>query len=92
MHRLILAWLLVVAACAGNTPAPAVDAAGPAPRTFGAACAMASNAATDCDSQVCTDTIDQAGHPVCSKQCTTNDMCPVGSAGMMCNKKGYCKP
>lgn len=96
MQRLLLVWSFVLGACSGSTPAPGPDAAGPAPRTFGAACANASNNAPDCDSHVCTDTIDKAGHPVCSQTCTIlmgiDPSCPNGSMGTYCNKLGYCKP
>lgn len=56
---------------------------------------MASNTSTECNSGVCTDTIDMVMHPVCSQQCTfgMNDTCPAGSTGAkMCNKKNFCKP
>jgi hypothetical protein len=95
MHRWLLAWSFALAACSGSTPAPTPDASGPAPRTFGTACVTPSDTSTECDSGVCTDTIDKAGHPVCSLQCTaaTVDMCPVDSLGTkVCNMKGYCKP
>jgi hypothetical protein len=96
MQRLFLAWSLALCACAGSTPALGPDAGGPAPRTFGAACSSASNNAPDCDSHVCTDSIDMAGHPVCSQMCTllkaTDPSCPNGSMGQFCNMKGYCKP
>ncbi|HEX7839014.1 MAG TPA: hypothetical protein VF469_16160 [Kofleriaceae bacterium] len=92
MQRLLLVWSFVVWACSGNTPASTPDAAEPPPGTFGARCGMASDTAPDCDSHVCTSTIDSAGHNVCSLQCTTDAMCPVGSLGMKCNMKGFCKP
>jgi len=62
---------------------------------FGATCTMVSNTSTECASQVCTDSFDMLGHPVCSQQCTfgMNDSCPAGATGTkMCNMKGYCKP
>jgi hypothetical protein len=96
MQRILFAWSFVLCACSGSAPPPGPDAAGPAPRTFGAACGSASNNAPDCDSHVCTDTIDMAGHPVCSQQCTMlnakDPSCPNGSKGMFCNMKGYCRP
>jgi len=95
MQRFLLAWSFVVCACSGSTPPSPPDAVGPAPGTFGAACVTPSNTSTECDSRVCTSTIDMAGHPVCSQQCTfgMNDTCPVGSTGVKyCNKMGYCKP
>lgn len=98
MQRLFLAWSFALCACSGSTPATSADAAaGPAPRTFGAACGSASNNAPDCDSHVCTDTIDKAGHPVCSQQCTLlmaeDPSCPMAADGTRrCNMKGYCRP
>ncbi len=96
MQRLLLVWSLVLCACSGSTPATGPDAAGPAPGTFGATCGSASTNAPDCDSHVCTDTIDMAGHPVCSQTCTMlkaiDPSCPNGSMGTYCNIKGYCKP
>ena len=57
---------------------------------------MASNTAPDCNSHVCTDSIDMVGHPVCSQTCTMLKMpdssCPNGSMGQFCNGKGFCKP
>lgn len=71
-----------------------VDAGGPAARTFGAACVTASDTSTECDSMVCTGTIDMVGHPVCSQKCTfgMDATCPSGSMGMKCNRMGYCRP
>lgn len=93
MHRWLLAWSFVLAACSGSSPAPAPDASGPAPRTFGATCATPSDTSTECDSGVCTNTFDMLGHSVCSQKCTTADTCPVGADGTKkCNMKGYCKP
>jgi hypothetical protein len=97
MVRFLLSWSLVLCACGGSSsPAPGPDAGGPAPRSFGAICAMASTTAADCDSHVCTDSIDKAGHPVCSQTCTmlkaTDPSCPTGSMGQFCNMQGYCKP
>jgi hypothetical protein len=96
MQRLLFVWSFVLCACSGSTPAPGPDAAGPAPRAFGAACGSASTNAPDCDSHVCTDTIDTAGHPVCSQTCTMlnaqDPSCPNGSMGHKCNMKGYCRP
>jgi hypothetical protein len=96
MPRLLLAWSVFLCACSGSTPPPGPDAAGAA-RTFGAACGSASNNAPDCDSHVCTDTIDKAGRPVCSQQCTLlmaeDPSCPAGLDGTRrCNMKGYCRP
>jgi hypothetical protein len=83
----------MLAACAGDSPSETGDDE-PAARSFGATCTTASNASTECDSKICTDSIDMIGHPVCSQQCTVGDnsTCPSGSKGMMCNKKGYCRP
>lgn len=91
--RYLVACLFALAACSssgGSTPSPD----GPAPGTFGAACTTVSNMSTECMSGVCTDTIDQLGHPVCSQQCTfgNDSTCPSGSSGQKCNMKGYCKP
>jgi hypothetical protein len=95
MHRWLFALSFVLCACSGSTPSTP-DAGGPAPRTFGAQCTKADNNAADCDSHVCTDSIDRAGHPVCSQTCTMlkspDPSCPVGSMGQMCNKDGYCRP
>lgn len=94
MQRLVLAVWLALAACSGEAPAPGPDAGGPAPRSFGAACTVVSDSSTECDSGVCTGSIDMLGHPVCSLHCTfgVDSTCPSGSAGMKCNMKGYCKP
>ena len=97
MRRFLLGLSFILAACSGGNSSPTPDAgAEPAPRTFGARCVKPDNMATDCDSHVCTDTIDNAGGYVCSQQCTvlqgTDPSCPDGSKGRYCNKKGYCKP
>jgi hypothetical protein len=94
MQRWLLAWSLVLAACSGSSPAPTVDASGPAARQFGAACVTPSDTSTECDSGVCTSTFDMIGHPVCSQRCAfgTDSTCPSGATGMKCNMKGYCKP
>lgn len=98
MRSLVLVLSLVIGACSGNDSSPTLDAgSGPAPRSFGARCAAATNTATDCDSGVCTNTIDMAGGYVCSQQCTmlkaVDPSCPVGADGRrFCNMKGYCKP
>ncbi|HMG54398.1 MAG TPA: hypothetical protein VK601_12970 [Kofleriaceae bacterium] len=94
MKRLLLAWSLVVVACSGDSPPPAADAGGPAPRTFGAACVTPSDTSTECDSAVCTGTFDMVAHPVCSQKCTfgTDSTCPDGAMGKKCNMKGYCRP
>lgn len=92
MRRLFLACLFLLGACAGDTK-PTPDAAGPG--AFGATCVTPSDTSTECVSQVCTNSFDMLGHPVCSQKCTPgmNDTCPVGSTGMkLCNMKGYCKP
>jgi hypothetical protein len=92
MKCLLLATSLLITACAGDVDKPAVDAAPPA-GAFGAACATASDTSTECTSGVCTSTIDQVGHPVCSQTCTVDTTCPAGSTGVKkCNGKGYCKP
>jgi hypothetical protein len=94
MRRLLLACSVVLCACAGDVKST-LDAAVPAPGTFGAACATVSNTSTECMSGVCTGSIDMVGHPVCSQTCTfgMNDTCPAGSNGAkMCNMKGFCKP
>lgn len=94
MRRFLLACSFLLGACAGDTTSTP-DAAGPAPGTFGAACVTVSNTSTECTSQVCTNSFDMIGHPVCSQTCTVgmNDSCPAGSTGTkLCNMKGYCKP
>jgi hypothetical protein len=94
MIRLTLAVALVLAACTGDAPVPAADA--PPAGTFGASCTTVSDTSTECDSHVCTDSVDQAPTPVCSVKCTMlgsqDPVCPNGSQGMKCNGKGYCKP
>ena len=94
MQRLLLAWSFVLVACSGNSPGPGPDAGGPAPRTFGASCVTVSDTSTECDSGVCTGSVDMIGHPVCSVKCTfgMDSTCPTGSAGQKCNMKGYCRP
>jgi hypothetical protein len=93
MRQLILAFSLALCACAASPP-PEPEGDG----SFGAACAMPpSDMAPDCDSHICTGTIDRAGHPVCSQLCTKlgllDDSCPPGADGRrFCNMKGYCKP
>lgn len=91
--RHLAACLLALAACSssgGSKPSPD----GPAAGAFGAPCTTVSNMSTECTSGVCTNTIDQLGHPVCSEQCTygNDSTCPSGSSGQKCNMKGYCKP
>ena len=91
MKYLACAWLVLAAlACAGDSPSE------PAPGTFGAACTTVTDTgSTECQSGVCTNTFDMAGHPVCSVKCATPDAsnCPAGADGTMkCNMKGYCKP
>src|SRR5690242_20567312 len=80
MQRLLLAWSFVLVACSGGSPGPGPDAGGPAPRTFGAACVTVSDTSTECDSGVCTGSIDMIGHPVCSAKCTfgMDSTCPMG--------------
>jgi hypothetical protein len=92
--RSVLAGLVLVVACSGNAPPAMPDAPAAAAGTFGAACTMVSNTSTECQSGVCTDTVDMLGHPVCSMQCTfgNNTTCPAGSMGQKCNMKGYCRP
>ena len=94
MQRLFLVCSLVLAACTGDSPSPGVDAAGPAARTFGAACVTVSDTSTECDSMVCTGSFDMITHPVCSVKCTfgMDSTCPMGASGQKCNMKGYCKP
>lgn len=91
MKYLVCAWLTLAAlACAGDD-----GGSTPAPGSFGAECTtVLDTGSTECDSGVCTDTIDQAGHPVCSVKCTPGDAstCPDGADGKKCNMKGYCKP
>ena len=84
MHRVLFACALILGACADDAP----------PGDFGAACKMASDMSTECASQVCTDTFDMIGHPVCSERCAygMDSTCPSGGSGMKCNMKGYCKP
>jgi hypothetical protein len=90
MQRALLGWTLFLVACAGDRPAP--DASQPG--AFGATCATVSNSSSECTSQVCTDTFDMIGHPVCSQQCTAgmDTTCPAGSMGAKCNMRGYCRP
>ncbi len=93
----LFALTLVLAACSGSAPPspPAVDASAPITNAaFGATCTVTSDTSTECASGVCTNSIDQLGHDVCSQKCTVgNDAtCPVGASGMKCNGKGYCKP
>jgi hypothetical protein len=94
MRMYSLAVALVVAACSTGSKSPGPDAATNQP--FGAACVTASDTSTECASGVCTSTIDQVGHPVCSQKCTmlggTDTTCPQGSMGQKCNMKGYCRP
>ena len=92
--RTLVASLFALVACSGSSPPPAPDAPGAAPGTFGATCTVVSNMSTECMSGVCTNTVDMAGSPVCSVQCTygNNSTCPSGSMGQKCNMKGYCRP
>lgn len=104
MKRLLAACVvtgaMIFAACSGSTPsspdaAKAADAA--MKGAFGAACMTTSDMSTECQSGVCTDSINQLGHDVCSQKCTmtmsADPSCPVGSGGSaFCNGKGYCKP
>jgi hypothetical protein len=89
--RSLVALLLTFAGCSGSAP-PAPD--GPAPGTFGATCTVVSNTSTECQSGVCTDSINMLPHPVCSQTCTfgNDSTCPAGSMGPKCNMKGYCRP
>lgn len=89
-----LLWLSVAAALVAGCGGDDGDNPPAGDGTFGAACTMASDSSTECDSSVCTDAFDQIGHPVCSVKCTTADpsVCPEGSEGKKCNQKGYCKP
>ena len=93
-RAMVPALMLILSACSDSAPPPGPDANGPAARTFGAACATASDTSTECDSGGCTATIDMVGHPVCSQKCTfgTDSTCPSGSMGMKCNRMGYCRP
>jgi len=95
MKRVLFACSFFVVACAGDSKAPSPDAT-PAAAAFGAACVTVTDTgSTECASGVCTNTIDQLGHPVCSQLCAvgTDTSCPAGSTGMQkCNGKGYCKP
>ena len=98
MRRFLLICSLIFTGCSSSDSSSTPDAgSGPAPRTFGARCVKADNMATDCDSGVCTDTIDKVGYYVCSQQCTmlkaVDPSCPIGADGRrFCNMKGYCKP
>lgn len=94
MVRIVLVCSLILAACAGDAASPGPDANGPAARTFGASCVTVSDTSSECDSGVCTGTIDMVGHPVCSAKCTfgMDSTCPMGSVGQKCNMKGYCRP
>jgi hypothetical protein len=93
MRRLLLAWSFVLCACTDSS-SPAFEIGD---GTFGAACSKPDNMSPDCDSQICTGTIDDAGHPVCSQLCTKlqapDDSCPIGlKMGRYCNRFGYCRP
>jgi hypothetical protein len=96
MQRLLLVLSLALAACSSSSPAPAPDASGPAPGSFGAACTTVSDTSSECMGKACTNTIDMAGHNVCSQLCTMlkamDPTCPNGSMGQSCNMKGYCRP
>lgn len=100
MSRIAMFILIVLVTACSSGSSAAVDAAaagdGPAPGTFGAACATASDMAIDCMSGVCTNTINLAPHPVCSQRCTVlqgmDPSCPDGSMGKKCNMQGYCRP
>lgn len=99
MLRVSIALGLALAACSSSS-SPAVDAGGtdgPAPGTFGAACTTVTDTSSECMGKACTNTIDMAGHPVCSQTCTMlkamDPSCPTGVSGTkMCNMKGYCRP
>ena len=93
MRTLVIS--LALTACAGSDPGTSkVDA--PPAGTFGATCTtVVDTGSTECTSGVCTNSIDQLGHPVCSQKCTTgmDSTCPAGAGGVQkCNMKGYCKP
>jgi hypothetical protein len=94
MQRVLLVWSLVLSACSSNSPAPGPDASGTG--LFGAACTTVSDTSNECMGKACTNTIDMAGHNVCSQTCTMlnaqDPSCPTGSMGQKCNMKGYCKP
>ncbi len=88
-----LAVFAALLGCHADFPSKGPDASGGG--AFGQACATVTDTSTECATGVCTDSIDMAGHPVCSEKCTTgNDAtCPLGSTGVaFCNGKGYCKP
>jgi len=99
MQRLVLALSLALCACSSSS-SPAVDAGGggdgPAPGTFGAACTTVTDTSSECMGKACTNSIDNAGHNVCSQTCTLlnaqDPSCPNGSMGHKCNMKGYCRP
>lgn len=84
---------VVAVSCSGSAPAKSPDASGGS--GFGASCTMASDTSTECESGVCTDTIDMAPTPLCTQKCDPANLgsdCPVGSKGQKCNMKGYCRP
>jgi len=97
MKPIALALVLasVYFACGGDNTPTQMDAAGIHNAAFGSACTVASDTSTECDSGVCTDSIDMTA-PVCSQKCTmpmmTDTSCPVGSMGQKCNSKSYCRP
>ena len=104
MKKLICAFALALAACAGDAPpggsSPDAAAAGGGDarmnEPFGAVCTTASDTSTECASGVCTNSFDMLATPECSQKCTVlggdDPTCPVGSMGQKCNKKGYCRP
>lgn len=88
--------VLALGACSSK-PAVTADAGiDAAPGTFGAPCTTVTDMSTECDSGICTNTINMIPHPVCSQRCTvlqgTDPTCPVGSKGQKCNMQGYCRP
>ena len=100
MIRIAICTLICLgAACTtgdSGTKADAPAADSPAAGSFGATCTTVSDMSTECMSQVCTNSFDQIGHPVCSQRCTvlggTDPSCPMGSNGQKCNMQGYCRP
>lgn len=82
MRRLLLAALLVLAACSKDDAPVCTDAG---------AKAFAEPCATDCEcaSGVCF-TFGN-GTTVCSLECSSNDECPPGSEGQKCNGQGFCR-
>jgi hypothetical protein len=101
VKAVLCALAIALTACAGDAPPTSPDAALPSAdaRTnepFGAVCTVVTDTGTECASMVCTNSFDMSTTPLCSAKCTvlggTDPVCPTGSMGQKCNKKGYCRP